>query len=123
MLEYKYDREADAIYITLKSDQYAYGTDLDDDRRIDYSSNQKPIGIELLSVSRGVNLHNLPFEDSVLEILNSEGVKSYSLIPYAYTISTSGYINTAFDIQFNLEADEEQGVYKRGIKKELTGVS
>jgi uncharacterized protein YuzE len=126
MLEYKYDREADAIYITLKSDQYAYGIDLDDDRRIDYAANQQPIGIELLSVSRGVNLHNLPSADSVLEILNSEGIKSYRLIPYAYTISTS-FIDiepVALGIQFNLDADEEQDAYKGGIiKKELTGVS
>ncbi len=123
MLKYKYDREADAIYITLRSNKYAYGKDLDDDRRIDYASNQQPLGIELLSVSRGVNLHNVPFADSVLEILNSEGIKSYSLIPYAYTISTSGSINAAFGIQFNLDADEEQDLYKGGIKKELTGVS
>ena len=124
-MKLEHDREADAIYIYLSNKPYAYGKNLDDDRRIDYSSNQKPIGIELLSVSRGVNLHNLPFADSVLEILNSEGIKSYRLIPipYAHTISTSGFIRAPFDIQFNLEADGEQGVYKGGIKKELTGVS
>ena len=120
MLEYKYDREADAIYITLSSDKYAYGTDLDDDRRIDYASNQEPIaiGIELLSVSRGVNLHNLPEADSVLEILNSEGIKSYSFISDPYTFSTLRTPSAAFVIQFGPEADEEQDVYK-----ELTGVS
>jgi uncharacterized protein YuzE len=110
VLEYKYDREADAIYITLRSDQYAYGKDLDDDRRIDYASNQQPIGIELLSVSRGVNLHNVPFTDSVLEILDSEGIKSYSFISDPYAFSTSRTINATFVIQFS-------------INKELTGVS
>ena len=68
-------------------------------------------------------LNNIPFADSVLEILDSEGIKSYRLIPYTYTVSISGSINAAFGIQFNLNADEEQDLYKGGIKKELTGVS
>ena len=35
-LETKYDKIADAIYITLSDAPYVYGKDLDDERRVDY---------------------------------------------------------------------------------------
>jgi uncharacterized protein YuzE len=59
-MEIRYDRKADAIYVHLTSAAYAYGKDLDSERRIDYDSNGKPRGIELTCVSRGVNLDDLP---------------------------------------------------------------
>ena len=108
MLKHKYDREADALYITLRSNQYTCGKDLDEERRIDYDANNQEIGIELLSVSRGVNIQGLPFEESVLEILNIEDIRSYRFTPYTYPISTSGSINTTFDIQLIPEESEEQ---------------
>jgi len=117
-MEYKYDREADAIYITLKSDQYAYGTDLDDDRRIDYASNEQPIGIELLSVSSGVNLYGLPCDDEVAYILGNHGIKAYSLTQYPYAISETGIPNVVFGVQFIGTEDEELGKTEAGIKKE-----
>ena len=61
----KYDPEADAIYIKLSNAPYAYGKDLDDSRRIDYDVNGNPKGIELLCVSRGINLSGLPFADEI----------------------------------------------------------
>ena len=36
-MEFKYDAQADAIYIYLSDKPYAYGKDLDDERRIDYA--------------------------------------------------------------------------------------
>ncbi len=47
-----HDQEADAIYITLREGAYAYGEDLDHERRIDYDAQGRPLGIELLNVSR-----------------------------------------------------------------------
>ena len=43
----KYDREADAIYISLAKAPYAYGKDLDKERRIDYAADGTPIGVEI----------------------------------------------------------------------------
>ena len=73
----KYDAEADAIYIYLSEKPYAYGTDLDDERRIDYASDNTPIGVELLCVSEGVNLNSLPCIDEIAKALEAEGIKIY----------------------------------------------
>ena len=67
----KYDAEADAIYIYLSEKPYAYGTDLDDERRIDYASDNTPIGVELLCVSKGVNLDGLPHVDEIAKLLEA----------------------------------------------------
>jgi len=75
MLKHKYDPKADAIYITLNSGKYFRGDDLDDDRRIDYDENGIPIGIELLSVSHGVNLRGLPYAQELIEVIKKYGYK------------------------------------------------
>ncbi len=66
-----YDREADAMYVWLRDLPYAFGVDLDHARHIDYAEDEKPIGIELLNVSRGVNLDDLP-ERAALERMLKE---------------------------------------------------
>jgi uncharacterized protein YuzE len=73
MLKHKYDPKADAIYITLNSGVYDHGYDLDDDRRIDYDKNGVPIGIELLSVSHGVDLKDLPHTQELVEVMRKYG--------------------------------------------------
>jgi uncharacterized protein YuzE len=55
-----YDRQADAVYIRLRDEPYAYGRDLDESRRIDDAAENHPIGIEFLDVSTGVDLRGLP---------------------------------------------------------------
>ena len=50
----KYDKQADAVYILLSNKPYAYGKDLDNERRIDYDADGNPRGVELLCVSGGV---------------------------------------------------------------------
>lgn len=78
-MEFKHDQQADALYVRLSPRPYAYGRDLDDDRRIDYASDDTPIGIELLSVSRGVNVDGLPLTDEVAELLERSGIKVYAM--------------------------------------------
>ena len=70
-MEFKHDAQADAIYISLSNKPYAYGKDLDDERRIDYAADNTPIGVELLCVSKGVNLDGLPCKDEIAEILKA----------------------------------------------------
>lgn len=74
----EYDAQADAVYIQLSDKLYAYGRDLDDSRRIDYSEDGKPIGIELLNVSDGVNASDLPIPDEVIQAL----IERYGITPY-----------------------------------------
>jgi uncharacterized protein YuzE len=74
----KFDKQADAIYIRLTDKPYSYGKDLDDSRRIDYDSNDEPIGIELLGVSHGVITNDLPFRSEIERLLGDRGVKLFA---------------------------------------------
>lgn len=77
MLKHKYDPRADSIYITLNSGKYNHGYDLDDDRHIDYDENDVPIGIEILSVSHGVNMKDLPCTQELVEVLQNNGFEAF----------------------------------------------
>ncbi len=81
-MKLKHDKIADAIYIKLGNTPYAYGKDLDDLRRIDYDAEGNPRGIELLCVSKGVNLYGLPRKDEIAEILAHNGINSYIMEGY-----------------------------------------
>ncbi len=72
--KHSHDKEADAVYLTLSAKAYAFGEDLGADRRIDYAADGTPTGIELLSVSRGVDLDGLPYQDQIAGILAVEGL-------------------------------------------------
>ena len=78
-MKIKHDKKADAVYVYLNNRAYAYGKDLDDNRRIDYASDTTPIGVELLNVSRGVKLEGLPALKEITEALESRGIKLYQL--------------------------------------------
>jgi uncharacterized protein YuzE len=74
----KHDKEADAIYIYLTDTAYSYGEDLDNERRIDYDKNGNPIGIELLCVSRGVIVDNLPHSAEIAKLLEAKKIKVFA---------------------------------------------
>jgi len=76
-MKLKHDKIADAIYIKLNNMPYAYGKDLDDLRRIDYASYNSPVGVELLCISKGVNLYGLPHKDEIAKILEHNGIRTY----------------------------------------------
>jgi len=69
------EKEADAIYIRLNDRGYAYREELDPEGRIDYSADGTPIGVELLCVSTGVDLRNLPEQNAVSELLTRHRIK------------------------------------------------
>jgi len=83
----KYDREADAVYIYLNSKPYAYGEDLDDQRRIDYASDNTPIGVELLCIGEGVNVEGLPNIEKIAEAIESKGIGTYKMKRTDFIIS------------------------------------
>ncbi len=74
--KYSYDKEADAIYITLSDKPVAYTKPLDDTRIIDYDDKNVPVGIELLCVSEGVIVDGLP--SAVTPVLDKEHVKAFA---------------------------------------------
>lgn len=114
-MEIKHDEEADAIYISFNSKPYAYGKDLDDERRVDYASDKTPIGVELLNVSKGVNLYRIPHIDEVAEVLETAGIRIYEMIPYPTSENAS-----VFDVRLNSPAEREQESYVGGFKQEVT---
>ena len=74
----KYDKRADAVYILLSNKPYAYGKDLDNERRIDYDADGNPRGVELLCVSTGVITDDLPNKVEIERALESRGIRAYA---------------------------------------------
>jgi len=77
-MKIEYDKKADAIYIYLSNAPYAYGKNLDHERRIDYDENGEPIGVELLCVSEGVITDDLPHREEIERILGNKGIRVYA---------------------------------------------
>ena len=77
-MKIRYDKKADAIYILFNNEPYAYGRDLDEERRIDYDVDGNPRGIELLCVSTGVITDDLPNRAEVERLLGDKGIKIYA---------------------------------------------
>jgi uncharacterized protein YuzE len=79
MARITYNREADAAYIFLREEmQVAHTRNLDGSRLIDYAENGEPIGIELLDVSEGVNLDDLPARNAVSMLLEQQHIKVFA---------------------------------------------
>jgi len=74
----KYDKQADAIYIRFNNAPYAYGKDLDNERRIDYASDGTPRGVELLCVSDGVITDDLPHKGEIERLLEKEHIRVFA---------------------------------------------
>ena len=74
----EYDRIADAIYIYLSDAPYAYGENLDHERRIDFAKDGTPIGVELLCVSEGVITNDLPHRGEIERLLGENHIKLFA---------------------------------------------
>ncbi len=74
-MKYRYDEEADAVYIRLSDKDYAYGEELDPERRIDYAVDGTPVGVELLCVSTGVDVRDLPEREPIARLLASHRIR------------------------------------------------
>jgi uncharacterized protein YuzE len=77
-MRFEPDREADAIYITLREGvRRVFGQNLDDNRYIDFGEDNQPLGIELLGVSKGVVTEDLP-ERAAVERLARHKIKVFA---------------------------------------------
>jgi len=74
----KIDKKVDAIYITLCSKTCARTKKLDDMRYIDYASDGTPVGIELLGVSGGVAVEDLPKTAELTRLLEGRDIKVFA---------------------------------------------
>ena len=75
----EHDRRANAIYVYLREGvEQAFGLNLDDSRYIDYGEDNRPIGVEFLHVSRGVNLDDVPEREAIGELLARHKIKVFA---------------------------------------------
>ena len=122
-MKFKHDTQADAVYIYLSDKPYAYGKDLDDERRIDYASDNTPVGVELLCASDGVNLDSLPHIDEVAKALEAEGIRIYIMgrqpsitwQSYSNVFNWQDYLN-----MFNVTEGTEKSTARLIEKEEVT---
>lgn len=77
-MPHEYDPDADAIYVYLWEKPYAFGEDLDRERRIDYAVDRTPIGVEITCVSGGVNLRDLPDREQIARLLASLDIRAFA---------------------------------------------
>lgn len=70
------DEDVDAAYIQLTEAEVAYSRRLDDRRILDYDDDGSPRGIELLYVSDGVNVRDLPDQEAICRLLEAHGIRS-----------------------------------------------
>jgi hypothetical protein len=77
-MRHKDDTDADAIYVHLSEKPYAFGEDIDRERRIDYAADHTPIGVEITCVSGGVNLRDLPDRDEIAQLLASLNIRVFA---------------------------------------------
>jgi uncharacterized protein YuzE len=75
-LRVEYSSEADAAYVYLAEGEYCFTASLDDDRHLDYSTDGRILGLDLMFVGRGVLLHGLPRAADVAAALHSVGIKT-----------------------------------------------
>ncbi len=74
----EYDRDVDAVYLVLSDKPYAYSKEVDGTRHIDYAADNTPVGVELLCVSGGVILEDLPNQDEIAQVLASHKIKVFA---------------------------------------------
>ena len=77
-LEIEYDERSNAIYIHLSKGGVAYTKQLDNLRYVDFSSDNKPVGIELLCVNNGVITDDLPRANEIIKLLQKKNVKVFA---------------------------------------------
>jgi uncharacterized protein YuzE len=58
-VKYRYDEDADALYVRLRDESVARSVVVDEGRVIDLAENGEPVGIEITGASASVSLSDL----------------------------------------------------------------
>jgi uncharacterized protein YuzE len=74
-MKVSYDPEADAVFVRFNRRRSEYVEEIDDRRNLLCAADDSVIGIELLSVSRGVDLRGLPHAIAIADALKRERIK------------------------------------------------
>jgi uncharacterized protein YuzE len=68
-----YDPDSDALYVQLLDESVERTHALDDLRLIDYSADGGVVGVEFLEASFGVDLRDLPFAQTIDQLIKESG--------------------------------------------------
>ena len=75
----EYSREVDTVYVWLRRGvERAFGRKLDDSRYVDFGEDGRPIGVELLNVSRGVETGGLPEKEAIEQVLAQRRIRIFA---------------------------------------------
>jgi len=58
-MEIKFDKEANALYIKLTNKKIAYTEEITPNIIVDYSEDDKPVGIEILNANKEIKRENI----------------------------------------------------------------
>lgn len=67
MVQYQSDAISDALYVTLADKKVAFTREIDSNRFIDYAEDGSAVGIDILEVSAGVELSDLPHSEEIID--------------------------------------------------------
>lgn len=77
-MEYQHEPDADCAYILINELPHAYSKEIDEARFVDYAEDGSVIGVELLYISGGVDVSDLPYASQIAELLEKHNVKVFS---------------------------------------------
>jgi uncharacterized protein YuzE len=72
------DTKADAAYARAADRPVASTKELDPQRVVDYDSDGEIVGIEFLTVSRGVDLTDLPYRDELSRFFDEHHIRVFA---------------------------------------------
>jgi len=70
-----YDPKADTVYVKLREGAEVYGEDIDSNRGVDYDAEDRPVGVEFLNVSGGVDVADLPEQKELARLLAARHIR------------------------------------------------
>ena len=78
MLGVTTDPQADTVYIQFSDSPVSYTKELDENRFVDYASDDTAVGVEFLAVSEGVDADDIPQSEQVSQIIAGLGLKEFA---------------------------------------------
>jgi uncharacterized protein YuzE len=73
-----YDEQADAVYVQFRRSTVTRTEELSDSVAVDYDSEGRPLGVEFLNVSLGIDLDQVPHRAQVAKLLEERHFKVYA---------------------------------------------
>ena len=73
-----YDEQADAVYVQFRRSSVTRTEELSDSVAVDYDADGRPLGIEFLNVSSGIDLDQVPRRAQVAKLLEERHFKVYA---------------------------------------------